>query len=71
MRNAMQKPKLSPEVVIQHMLALSAEEPLTAAEAEAELRAEGVDVDGFLERLHERIVRARLLVLAGWWIIGR
>lgn len=53
------------------MLALSAEEPLTAAEAEAELRAEGVDVDGFLERLHERIVRARLLVLAGWWIIGR
>jgi hypothetical protein len=50
---------LPPAEVIQRILALAAEAPFTAAEAETELRAEGVDVDGFKQRLMEKVQKKR------------
>jgi hypothetical protein len=46
------------------------EEELTGPEAEAELRSEGVDVDGFVERLFLRIRQARLARLARTFFDG-
>jgi len=46
------------------------EEELTGPEAEAELRFEGVDVDGFVERLLLRVRQARLLRFAKEFFSG-
>lgn len=46
------------------------EDELTGPEAEAELRSEGVDVDGFVERLFLRIRQARLVRLARTFFDG-
>jgi len=45
-----------------HQIAI--DEPVTAQEADAELREMGVDVDGFVERLKARITKARLFQVA-------
>jgi hypothetical protein len=51
----MPDPKKSPRDAIVALLELAAKDDPTADEAEAELRAAGVDVDGFLTRLRTRL----------------
>jgi hypothetical protein len=51
----MPDPKKSPRDAIAALLDLAAKDDQTADEAEAELRAAAVDVDGFLTRLRTRL----------------
>jgi hypothetical protein len=48
---------------------ISEGDEVTAEEAEAELRGIGIDVNGFVERLKERITRARLLQVSNRFMV--
>lgn len=61
--------EVKPSARLLHLMETVAEHDQTPAEAEAELRADGVDVDAFLRSVHAAVDQASVVVDWCWGVV--